>query len=280
MQRPLFRAFYPQLTTHNLQPFFLKLFTTASLRVSIVCHACSKSTSHESNRSSFPFRPDPARRDSEFASAALAASRGAGAGVAGTGANFVQYLIDLERGQGGQHTADGRVEHFLYILNGEATLTIDKAKHKLTAGSFALIPPTSSYQLQASGKVSLLLLRKVYEPAPDVAMFAPLVGNQADVAGTVFCNDPGAILQLLIPDEWQYDIAMNIFTFEPGHSLPVVETHVMEHGLYFLQGKGLYYLDDHWMEVEATDFIWMGPFCPQVSTRPARWRRSTCTTRT
>lgn len=179
------------------------------------------------------------------------------------GANFVQYLIDLERGQSGQHAADGRVEHFLYLLSGNATLTIDKTKHKLTAGSFALIPPTSSYQLQASGKVSLLLLRKVYEPAPDVAMFAPLVGNQADVAGTVFCNDPGAILQLLIPDEWQYDIAMNIFTFEVGHSLPVVETHVMEHGLYFLEGKGLYYLDDHWMEVEATDFIWMGPFCPQ-----------------
>ncbi len=94
-------------------------------------------------------------------------------------------------------------------------------------------------------------------------MFAPLVNHESQVAGTVFCNDPGAILQLLIPDEWQYDIAMNIFTFEVGHSLPVVETHVMEHGLYFLQGKGLYFLDDHWMEVEATDFIWMGPFCPQ-----------------
>jgi (S)-ureidoglycine aminohydrolase len=56
---------------------------------------------------------------------------------------------------------------------------------------------------------------------------------------------------------------MNIFTFAPGCSLPVVETHVMEHGLYFLQGKGVYYLDDTWMEVEAGDFIWMGPYVPQ-----------------
>ncbi len=55
---------------------------------------------------------------------------------------------------------------------------------------------------------------------------------------------------------------MNIFTFDVGHSLPVTETHVMEHGLYVLQGKGIYFLDDTWMEVEATDFIWMGPFCP------------------
>ena len=57
---------------------------------------------------------------------------------------------------------------------------------------------------------------------------------------------------------------MNIFTFDPGHGLPYVETHVMEHGLLFLEGKGVYYLDDEWMEVQAGDFIWMGPFCPQT----------------
>ena len=51
-------------------------------------------------------------------------------------------------------------------------------------------------------------------------------------------------LQTLIPNEDAYDLAMNIFTFETGHSLPITETHVMEHGLYFLQGKGVYFLDD------------------------------------
>ena len=61
----------------------------------------------------------------------------------------------------------------------------------------------------------------------------------------------------------KFDLAVNIFAFDPGFGLPIVETHVMEHGLLFLQGKGLYYLDDEWMEVEANDFIWMGPFCPQ-----------------
>jgi (S)-ureidoglycine aminohydrolase len=76
-------------------------------------------------------------------------------------------------------------------------------------------------------------------------------------------GDEGALLQTLIPDELPYDLAMNIFTFTTGHSLPYVETHVMEHGLWFMQGKGLYYLDDTWMEVEANDFIWMGPYVPQ-----------------
>ncbi|HET6452700.1 MAG TPA: (S)-ureidoglycine aminohydrolase, partial [Spirochaetia bacterium] len=89
------------------------------------------------------------------------------------------------------------------------------------------------------------------------------VGDQGRVKGEIYCDDPGALLQCLVPDEISYDLAMNIFTFETGHGLPVTETHVMEHGLYMLQGKGVYFLGDSWMEVEATDFIWMGPWCPQ-----------------
>jgi (S)-ureidoglycine aminohydrolase len=49
----------------------------------------------------------------------------------------------------------------------------------------------------------------------------------------------------------------------------------MEHGLLFLHGKGLYYLGGDWMEVEADDFIWMGPYCPQsfyaTGPKPSRY---------
>ena len=111
--------------------------------------------------------------------------------------------------------------------------------------------------------MTLIVLRKRYEAAPGVEMFKGIYGRESDVKKEVWAENPHSLLQTLIPDEFQYDMAMNIFTFEPGSSLPVVETHVMEHGLWFLQGKGLYYLDDEWMEVEAGDFIWMGPYVPQ-----------------
>ncbi len=103
-------------------------------------------------------------------------------------------------------------------------------------------------------------------------MFSAVVGNEKNAKGQVYYEDPGALLQVLIPDDNAFDMAMNIFTFDVGHSLPITETHVMEHGLYVLQGKGTYFLDDTWMEVEATDFIWMGPFCPQsyYATGPVR----------
>jgi (S)-ureidoglycine aminohydrolase len=178
------------------------------------------------------------------------------------GAQFVEYLLDIKPGGGGKVPQDGKVESFLYLLSGDATLSIEGKTETLSAGSYALIPPIAAYNVVANSAVQMLLLRKRFEPT-DLPVFAPLIGHESKVKGDVFCGDEGAKLQLLIPDDLQYDMAMNIFTFDVGHSLPYVETHVMEHGLYFLQGKGVYYLDDAWMEVEQTDFIWMGPYVPQ-----------------
>ena len=179
------------------------------------------------------------------------------------GAGFAEYLMDLAPGQAGAHHADGQIEFFVYVLSGTLTLSVEGKTHALANGGYALIPPDKSFTAAAAAQTSLLLLRKRYEPAPGIPMFSAVVGNEKNAKGQVYYEDPGALLQVLIPDDNAFDIAMNIFTFDVGHSLPITETHVMEHGLYVLQGKGTYFLDDTWMEVEATDFIWMGPFCPQ-----------------
>jgi (S)-ureidoglycine aminohydrolase len=179
------------------------------------------------------------------------------------GAGFVEYLLDVQKGQAGRHDADGQIEFFLYILSGAATLAVDARTHPLTEGGYALVPPTSAFALTATSETRLIMLRKRYEKVSGIPMYPPLVGREQHVKGEIYVGDPGALLQCLVPDDLAYDLAMNIFTFDVGHSLPVTETHVMEHGLYVLQGKGTYFLDDTWMEVEATDFIWMGPFCPQ-----------------
>ena len=90
-----------------------------------------------------------------------------------------------------------------------------------------------------------------------------MLGHANDVKATSWADTDKIQLQTLIPDELQYDLAVNIFAFTPGFGLPIVETHVMEHGALILQGKGMYRLGDDWMEVEKDDFLWMGPFCPQ-----------------
>ena len=149
------------------------------------------------------------------------------------------------------------------MVVGGVDLTIAGKKHPLQAGGYALVPPTAGFAVRATSDSRLVMLKKAYEPLAGVAAPGLLVGDVARVPAHVYLGDEGALLQTLIPDELPYDMAMNIFTFSTGHSLPVVETHVMEHGLWFLQGKGLYYLDDTWMEVEQNDFIWMGPYVPQ-----------------
>ncbi len=180
------------------------------------------------------------------------------------GAAFVEMLLSMRAGQGGGYDADGRVETFLYVVSGGLDLVVDDAvSEPLGPGGYALVPATSGFRCTASDNADVLVLRKVYESLAGVSAPCLLVGDAAAVPATPYLGDDGSLLQTLIPDEMTYDLAMNIFEFAPGRSLPVVETHVMEHGLWFLQGKGLYYLDDTWMEVEQNDFIWMGPYVPQ-----------------
>jgi (S)-ureidoglycine aminohydrolase len=75
------------------------------------------------------------------------------------------------------------------------------------------------------------------------------------------------------PTDLRHDMHVNIVTLEPGAVIPFEETHVMEHGLYVLEGKAVYRLNDNWHEVEAGDFMWLRAFCPQACyAGPERFR--------
>lgn len=182
------------------------------------------------------------------------------------GASFVEYLIDLPAGKEAICFPDDRIETFCYVLSGSAKLVnVAGAGRDVRPGSFSLLAPTEELFIRAGPATRLLVLRKVFEPAKlkHIPMFKSFHGHESEVRTEVWADNPHSRLQTLIPDQLQYDLAMNIFTFDPGHGLPYVETHVMEHGLLMLEGKGMYYLDGEWMEVEKDDFIWIGPYCPQ-----------------
>ena len=76
-------------------------------------------------------------------------------------------------------------------------------------------------------------------------------------------SDDALQVRTLVPPDPAFDFAVNTMTFQPGATLPLVEIHVMEHGLLMLAGEGIYRLGEHWYPVAAGDFIWMGPYCPQ-----------------
>jgi len=174
------------------------------------------------------------------------------------GPRFVQYLVHGSSGCTSAGAAQG-VQRLVYVLQGTAMLD-DK---KLEADTFAWFPPDDSYQLTADEGARLLVFEKQYEPLAGLAIPQRVVGSLTDAPQEPFLGDPDAMLTTLLPVEPAFDMAVNVFSFQSGTTLPFVETHVMEHGLYMKQGQGVYRLSENWYPVQSGDTIWMASYCPQ-----------------
>lgn len=179
------------------------------------------------------------------------------------GARFSQLLVTFETGGSAAMDAS-EVETVGYFETGGAVVTIGGRKEKLGAGGYFFVPAGEAWALKGpKAGTRLTLFQKKYEPLAGVAGPAAIFGEAATVKGEPFLGDPDARLQVLMPDAPEFDLAVNIFTYQPGATLPFVETHVMEHGLLMLAGQGVYRLEDSWYPVAAGDAIWMAPYCPQ-----------------
>ena len=190
---------------------------------------------------------------------------------AALGAGLVQYLITLDpKGLGVGSTEDD--SWFVYVLTGKVKVN----NVPLTAGGFAYIPQGARYDIRSQAKATkLLVFRKSYEAMSGFEPPAFFAGHESQVEEVPFLGDPRARLKTLIPDTPGADMAVNIFTYDPGATLPFVETHVMEHGMLFLSGSGVYRLGDDWHPVTAGDALWIAPYCPQwfiaAGPEPARY---------
>ncbi len=179
------------------------------------------------------------------------------------GARFAQVLITFAAGGRAEYPADG-TETAGYVETGGGTLTLGGKKEKLGPGGYFFAPAGTAWMFTApKAGTRLTLFQKAYAGAPGIAAPAAVIGDARDVKGEPFLGDPDARLQVLLPDVPEFDLAMNIFTYQPGATLPFVETHVMEHGLLMLAGQGVYRLEDSWYPVAAGDVIWMASYCPQ-----------------
>jgi (S)-ureidoglycine aminohydrolase len=177
------------------------------------------------------------------------------------GARFTQYTALLDRGSVAGPPDDG-VERFIYMLEGAAALETSDGNANMREGSFAFVPAGHRAQrFVAAGPGKALVFEKPFLAAGESCQI--VLGHESEIVAAPFMGDPDAQLKLLLPDTPAFDMAINIFAYNPGAMLPQVECHVMEHGLLMLQGMGVYRLDDRWYPVTAGDVIWMAPYCPQ-----------------
>ncbi|MGI9499818.1 MAG: bifunctional allantoicase/(S)-ureidoglycine aminohydrolase [Geminicoccaceae bacterium] len=189
--------------------------------------------------------------------------------LTGFAETFSQSIMEVGQGGGSARPEpDPGAEAVLFVLEGRLDLTLAGVAHSMEPGGFAYIPPGTSWSIenQAADPARFHWIRKHYEAVEGLETPDPIVVNERQVAPAPMPGTDGkwATTLFVDPADLRHDMHVTVVTFAPGATLPFCETHVMEHGLYVLEGKAVYKLNRDWVEVEAGDFMWLRAFCPQA----------------
>ena len=189
--------------------------------------------------------------------------------LSGFAETFSQYIVEVSPGGGSDRPeADPGAEGVLFVVAGGLTLTLGEQTHELATGGYAFLPPGQAWTLHNRGDATATFhwIRKAYQVVEGVDVPEAFVTNESDVEGGEMPDTDGVwtTQRFVDPTDVRHDMHVNIVNFEPGGAIPFPETHVMEHGLYVLEGKAVYLLNNDWVEVQEGDFMWLRAFCPQA----------------
>ena len=181
---------------------------------------------------------------------------------------FSYYLMEVSQGGGSvKPDPDQSVESILFVVEGELELVVGARKENLSPGSYTYIPPGVNWSINndSSAPAKFHWIRKLYEKDSNLTIPDTFTVNEQSVTPKEMPNEPRwKTSRFVEPTDLRHDMHVNIVSFEPGSSIPFPETHVMEHAIYILQGRGTYYLNGDWVDVEAGDFMALRAFCPQA----------------
>ncbi|WP_085899812.1 bifunctional allantoicase/(S)-ureidoglycine aminohydrolase [Kiloniella majae] len=189
--------------------------------------------------------------------------------LSGFAETFCQYIMEVQPGGGStKPEPNAQAQGVIFVVEGGLGLTIEGTAHDLTEGGYAYLPAGCNWSLvnNTNAQVKFHWVRKAYEAVEGMDKPDAFVTNEKDIAPTAMPDTDGkwATTRFVEPDDLRHDMHVNIVTFQPGGVIPFAETHVMEHGLYVLEGKAVYRLNQDWVEVEAGDYMWLRAFCPQA----------------
>ncbi len=189
--------------------------------------------------------------------------------IAGFCSTFSHYLVEIQPGGGSSipETEEG-VQSTLFLTSGNLTLTVNGATHELVCGCYVYLPPGAEWTLFNTGsqQADFHWFRKPYQYVKGLDEPDVIVVQENDIEAYVMPDTNGGWTTKRFVDktDLRHDMHITIVSFEPGCVIPFLETHVMEHGLYVLEGKGVYNLNQDWVEVEAGDYMWLRAYCPQA----------------
>ncbi len=189
--------------------------------------------------------------------------------LSGFAETFSHYIMEVAPGGGSDEPEpELGAEGILFVVSGTPDLYLGEGREPLIPGACAYLPAGCEWRLFNRGETPAVFhwIRKLYEPVRGLSNPPPFIKHDQDVSAEPMPGTAGSwrTTRFVDPSDLRHDMHVNIVTFEPGALIPFEETHVMEHGLYVLEGKGVYRLNRDWVEVEAGDFMWLRAFCPQA----------------
>ena len=183
------------------------------------------------------------------------------------GASFVQYIIEAEKNGGTTRAfcAEPGIETFIYVIEGEVSLSAGGESRQGSAGAYLFSPAGTGLEFRNTGeKARILLYKQRYAPLEGQSARV-VYGNVNEISYREYDGMANVFIKDLLPVEIGFDMNMHILSFAPGGCHPFVETHVQEHGAYILEGEGCYLLDNEWRMIKQEDFVWFGPFVTQAA---------------
>ena len=189
--------------------------------------------------------------------------------MTGFSETFSHYIMEVSPGGGSSSPEpDEEAQAVLFVTDGAGKIEIDGKAHNLTAGSYVYLAPGETWTFVniSTAPVSFHWIRKQYQPADGVARPTSFVTSDDQVEPIAMPDTEGrwATSRFVEPSDLRHDMHVNIVSFLPEGHIPFAETHVMEHGLYMLEGEADYYVNQDWVPVEAGDYLWLRAFSPQA----------------
>lgn len=182
------------------------------------------------------------------------------------GAEFVWMQLDMQPGGGMVKPRTSVEQNFFYVVSGQASLELDGKTHVMEKGGYCYVPSSTELRVFNGGDEPnrVAWIKKPYEQVEGYSEPKAFVSHQDKVEKRLVPTKGRFILDLLpCIEDMSFDFGMNILSFDPGAYFPMVECHVMEHGMLILEGQCIYYLEDKWHEVWTGDYVYMAPFVPQ-----------------
>ncbi|MCP3968914.1 MAG: (S)-ureidoglycine aminohydrolase [Rhodobacteraceae bacterium] len=188
--------------------------------------------------------------------------------LTGFAETFAQYAVEVAPGGGSDHPDnDPLAQAVLFVASGEMRLKTGGKTHVLGPGGYAYIGPGRDWSVLnfADEPLQFHWIRKRYQAAEGLSAPDSFVTSDQQTPPTPMPEtDKWATTRFVDPADLRHDFHVNIVSFQPDGRIPFAETHVMEHGLYVLQGTARYLLNKDWVDVGPGDFMWLRAFCPQA----------------